>query len=143
MSSSHHGASAPAPPPPSQLLSLFLNPQPGGAGESSTYSLNLDASESGGALNTNTAHRETVVPKRKDRQGLYNKISWTAEEHNKFLDGLHKYDKNIHSRYQQIALHVGTKSRRQVASHAQKHFMKEQKEKEEAGTSAGRKRKRQ
>ena len=137
MSSSHHGASAP--PPPSQLLSLFLNPQPGGAGESSTYSLNLDASESGGALNTNTAHGKTVVPKRKDRQGLYNKISWTAEEHNKFLDGLHKYDKN----YRLIALHVGTKSRRQVASHAQKHFMKEQKEKEEAGTSAGRKRKRQ
>ncbi|XRB18757.1 HTH myb-type domain-containing protein [Pseudoscourfieldia marina] len=134
----------PAPPakPNQEESNLYTN----GKSRSTSAEIdppNLDASESGGALNTNTAHRETVVPKRKDSQGLYNKISWTAEEHNKFLDGLHKYDKDIHSRYRLIALHVGTKSRRQVASHAQKHFMKEQKEKEEAGTSAGRKRKRQ
>ncbi|WJX63794.1 hypothetical protein P8452_48640 [Trifolium repens] len=56
---------------------------------------------------------------------LKNKINkvfhWKEEEHRLFLEGLEKYGKG---RWKVISKHIGTKTSTQVASHAQKHFIR-------------------
>jgi len=65
---------------------------------------------------------DTNKPKQKTNQTRY----WTAEEHQRFLDALKMYGvKEVKA----IAAHVGTRSSTQVRTHAQKYFLKLDREK--------------
>ncbi|KAL8007568.1 putative SANT/Myb domain, Homeobox-like domain superfamily protein [Plasmopara halstedii] len=44
--------------------------------------------------------------------------AWTAEEHNRFLEGLERYPSGP---WKEIAAHVGTRTTRQTMTHAQKY----------------------
>jgi len=58
----------------------------------------------------------------KSAQGRY----WSPEEHQRFLEGLKRYgSKDVKS----ISLHVGTRNATQVRTHAQKYFLRLEKEK--------------
>jgi len=66
----------------------------------------------------------------KSAQGRY----WSPEEHQRFLEGLNRYGpKDVKS----ISQHVGTRNATQVRTHAQKYFLRLEKEKNgEANTDA-------
>lgn len=58
------------------------------------------------------------------------KIPWTDEEQEKFVEGLAKFgDKKL----AEIATFIGTRSKIQVRSHLQKHYLKEAKVKMHGG----------
>jgi len=45
---------------------------------------------------------------------------WTNEEHNRFLDGMKKHDRN----WKKLEAYVGSRTSSQIRSHAQKFFNK-------------------
>ncbi|BAT88404.1 hypothetical protein LR48_Vigan09g117500 [Vigna angularis] len=56
------------------------------------------------------------------------RITWTKAEHKRFLEGLDIYGKG---NWKNISAYIQTKSASQVASHAQKYFIRQSKSKEE------------
>nr|QSD99704.1 MYB family transcription factor [Melilotus albus] len=68
----------------------------------------------------NASIDENKVPplKNKTEKGQYH---WDKEQHRLFLEGLKKYGKG---NWKKIAEHVGTRNPGQVASHAQKYFLR-------------------
>ena len=52
---------------------------------------------------------------------------WTEAEHKRFLEGLRKYNKD----WRMIEEHIGTRTCSQIRSHAQKFFMRLQKQQQE------------
>lgn len=69
-------------------------------------------------------HSSSPISGSSDEEGLYNSGQWTREEHGRFLEGLKMYGRN----WKVIATNfVRTRSRVQVASHAQTYFLKLQK----------------
>uniref|UniRef100_A0A7S2ZCW9 HTH myb-type domain-containing protein n=1 Tax=Rhodosorus marinus TaxID=101924 RepID=A0A7S2ZCW9_9RHOD len=62
---------------------------------------------------------ENATPKRKYR-ALKRREKWSSEEHRRFLEALEEYGRD----WMKITQYVMTKSRVQVRSHAQKHFLK-------------------
>ena len=67
---------------------------------------------------------EVQVPKsRKPYTIKKQRESWTDEEHMRFLEALKKYDRD----WKRIEAYVGTKNVIQIRSHAQKYFLKVQK----------------
>ncbi|WOL18975.1 protein LHY-like isoform X7 [Canna indica] len=69
--------------------------------------------------------RENLVAKvRKPYSITKQREKWTEEEHNKFLEALKLYGRA----WQRIEEHIGTKTAVQIRSHAQKFFMKLEKE---------------
>ncbi|XP_047181878.1 myb-like protein J [Vigna umbellata] len=50
------------------------------------------------------------------------RITWTTEEHRRFLEALSKYEKG---NWKQISAYIQTKNVTQVASHAQKYFIRQ------------------
>ena len=67
---------------------------------------------------------EVQVPKsRKPYTIKKQRESWTDEEHMRFLEALKKYDRD----WKRIEAYVGTKNAAQIHSHAQKYFLKVQK----------------
>ncbi|XP_027932869.1 transcription factor MYBS3-like [Vigna unguiculata] len=50
------------------------------------------------------------------------RITWTEAEHKRFLEGLHKYGKGD---WKNISAYIQTKTAIQVASHAQKYFIRQ------------------
>eukprot|EP00188_Purpureofilum_apyrenoidigerum_P003232 Plantae.Rhodophyta-Purpureofilum_apyrenoidigerum.ctg33306.p1 GENE.Plantae.Rhodophyta-Purpureofilum_apyrenoidigerum.ctg33306~~Plantae.Rhodophyta-Purpureofilum_apyrenoidigerum.ctg33306.p1 ORF type:complete len:254 (-),score=49.62 Plantae.Rhodophyta-Purpureofilum_apyrenoidigerum.ctg33306:270-1031(-) len=72
--------------------------------------------------------QETAAPKRKYR-ALKKREKWSPEEHKRFLEALNMYGRD----WMKITQHVVSKSRVQVRSHAQKHFLKMEKLQKQSG----------
>jgi len=71
---------------------------------------------------------ESTTPKRKYR-ALKKREKWSNEEHRRFLEALEMYGRD----WMKITQHVESKSRVQVRSHAQKHFLKMEKMQRQSG----------
>lgn len=68
------------------------------------------------------------IPRKKPRvyeNDKFNRGIWTDKEHRRFLEGIRMYSRG---KWKEIAEHVGTRSRVQVASHAQKYFARREEE---------------
>mmetsp|Transcript_11110 Transcript_11110/g.34062 ORF Transcript_11110/g.34062 Transcript_11110/m.34062 type:complete len:286 (+) Transcript_11110:433-1290(+) len=69
------------------------------------------------------ALRQTIDELERDRERQSSKTPkryWGADEHQRFLEGLQRYGKDMNA----VARHVGTRSATQVRTHAQKHFLR-------------------
>lgn len=77
------------------------------------------------------SYEQDRVKEKKKPQSRY----WTPEEHQRFLEALQKYG---HKDVKSISMHVGTRNATQVRTHAQKYFLRlerERRKKEENGGS--------
>ncbi|XP_058746440.1 transcription factor KUA1-like [Vicia villosa] len=68
----------------------------------------------------NNVENKILSPKNKSAKKIQH---WNAKEHRLFLEGLERYGKG---NWKKISKHVVTKSSTQVASHAQKYFIRNQ-----------------
>lgn len=76
-----------------------------------------------------SSYEQDRVKEKKKPQSRY----WTPEEHQRFLEALQKYG---HKDVKSISMHVSTRNATQVRTHAQKYFLRlerERRKKEEAG----------
>lgn len=95
------------------------SPNSSGSDSSTTFlSLNL-AGPSPASSNTSFINRKTRKPYVITKQ----RENWTDEEHNKFMEALKLFDRD----WKKIEAYIGTKSVIQIRSHAQKFFLKIQK----------------
>ncbi|KAJ6390562.1 hypothetical protein OIU77_024717 [Salix suchowensis] len=118
------------PPPP---------PPPTTTGATPTYTATATASSTCNntvsTANTTSNHNNTVMsfsedPNKKIRKPYTitkSRESWTEQEHDKFLEALQLFDRD----WKKIEAFVGSKTVKQIRSHAQKYFLKVQK----SGTS--------
>jgi len=77
-------------------------------------------------LGSNLATEDDVLSGKKSRKAYTitkQRENWSDEEHQKFLEAIKLYDRD----WKKIEKHIGTKTVIQIRSHAQKHFMKVQK----------------
>ncbi|XP_042046307.1 protein REVEILLE 3-like isoform X1 [Salvia splendens] len=112
------------------MVSVHPNPQTG-QGFTHFYNFHLGGDPAKAADN-NTASYWSVAAAAVDEPGkkvrkpytiTKSRENWTEMEHEKFLEALHLFDRD----WKKIGAFVGSKTVIQIRSHAQKHFMKVQK----------------
>ncbi|XP_057780474.1 protein REVEILLE 3-like isoform X2 [Salvia miltiorrhiza] len=112
------------------MVSVHPNPHPG-QGFTHLYNFHLGGDPMKAAEN-NTASYWSAAAAAVDEPGkkvrkpytiTKSRENWTEMEHEKFLEALHLFDRD----WKKIEAFVGSKTVIQIRSHAQKHFMKVQK----------------
>ncbi|XP_042055651.1 protein REVEILLE 3-like isoform X2 [Salvia splendens] len=113
----------------SSTVSVHPNPQTG-QGFTHFYNFHLSGDPAKAADNNTTSYWSAAAavdePGKKVRKPYTitkSRENWTEMEHEKFLEALHLFDRD----WKKIGAFVGSKTVIQIRSHAQKHFMKVQK----------------